>query len=206
MQKLLYFYSKFVQKILRGKCVSNSHIHKTACVNSGCSIHDSSLGRHSYVGYDCEIINTEIGSFCSLSSGIHIGLAQHPIAWVSTSPVFQDVTNSSIKCRYARLKLPESKRTKIGHDVWIGTNAIIKAGVNVGTGSVIASGAIVTKDVPPYAIVGGCPAKIIRFRFDGDRIKELLQSKWWKLSDSDLNKVGNLANKPTEFIDAIRTL
>jgi len=206
MQKLLYYYSKFFQKILRGKCVSNSLIHKSACVNSGCLIHDSSLGRYSYMGYDCEVINTDIGSFCSLSSGIHIGLAEHPTDWVSTSPVFQDVTNSSVKCRYARLKLPEPKRTQIGHDVWIGTNAIIKAGVNVGTGAVIASGAIVTKDVPPYAIVGGCPAKIIKFRFDEDMIKELLQSKWWELSDSDLSKVGKLANKPTEFTSALKAL
>lgn len=206
MQKLLYYYSKFFQKILRGKCVSNSLIHKSACVNSGCLIHNSSLGRYSYMGYDCEVINTDIGSFCSLSSGIHTGLAQHPIDWVSTSPVFQDVSNSSVKGRFAKLELPEPKRTTIGHDVWIGTNAIIKAGVNVGTGAVIASGAIVTKDVPPYAIVGGCPAKIIRFRFDDEMIKELLQSKWWELNESDLYKVGKFANKPMEFMKAIQAL
>lgn len=206
MPSFLYYYSKFVKKILRGKSLYSSSIDKTAKINSGCSLFNSSIGRYSYLGYDCEIINTEIGSFCSLSSGIHIGLAQHPIDWVSTSPVFQDVSNSSVKGRFAKLELPKPKRTRVGHDVWIGTNAIIKAGVNVGTGAVIASGAIVTKDVPPYAIVGGCPAKVIRFRFDEEIIKELLQSKWWELSESDLLKVGEFANKPTEFMKAIRAL
>ena len=106
MQSLLYYYSKVVQKVLRGKCVANSKIDGTACVNSGCSVYNSSLSRYSYMGYGCEVINTEIGSFCSLASGIHIGLAEYPIQWVSTSPVFQRVSNSSIKKRFAHIDVP----------------------------------------------------------------------------------------------------
>lgn len=199
MQSLLYYYSKFVQKMLRGKCIFNSKLDKTTCVNSGCSVVNCTIGRYSYIGYDCEVINAEIGSFCSLASGIHIGLAEHPVEWASTSPVFQDVTNSSIKKRFARNPLPKGRVTVLGHDVWIGTNAIIKKGVNIGTGAIIASGAVVTKDVEPYAIVGGCPAKVIRYRFSGDTIKLLLTSEWWNLDDKELTKIGEYVNQPILF-------
>lgn len=206
MQSLLYYYSKIVQKVLRGKCISNSKIDDTACINSGCSVHNSTIGRYSYMGYNCEIINTEIGSFCSLASGIHIGLAEHPIEWVSTSPVFQDVANSSIRKRLARNVVPKGKRTIIGHDVWIGTNAIIKKGISVGTGAVIASGAVVTKDVPPYAIVGGCPARLIRYRFKEEMVQELLNTKWWDLDESILAKLGLYINNPDAFCKKFKQL
>lgn len=199
MQSIGYYYSKFVLKVLRGKCIANSLIDKTACVNSGCSVYESSIGRYSYLGYDCEVINTVIGSFCSLASGIHIGLAEHPTDWVSTSPVFQAVKNSSIQKRFAHIALPEKGRTIIGHDVWIGTNAIVKKGVHVGTGAVIASGAVVTKDVEPYAIVGGCPAKVIRYRFSEDIIELLMTSEWWNLDDVKLEEIGMYANNPVAF-------
>lgn len=203
MQSLLYYYSKFVQKVFRGKSVTSSQIDPTAKINAGCSVYGSTVGRYSYMGYDCEVINTHIGSFCSLASGIHIGLAEHPTSWISTSPVFQNVKNSSVKKKFAHIPLPESKRTTIGHDVWIGTNAIIKKGVHIGIGAVIASGAVVTKDVEPYAIVGGCPAKLIRYRFDNDMIEKLLSSKWWEKDDSILEQIGHFANNPEAFLSVM---
>ena len=75
MLSLLYYYSKFVKKFLRGKSVADSKIDKTAIVNAGCNVLGCTIGRYSYMGYDCEVVNTEIGSFCSLASGIHIGEA-----------------------------------------------------------------------------------------------------------------------------------
>lgn len=203
MSSLLYYYSKVVKKILRGKSIYRSDIDKTAKINSGCSLFNSCVGRYSYLGYDCELINTEIGSFCSLASGIHIGLAEHPIDWVSTSPVFQDVSNSSIKVKFANLPAPVSKKTIVEHDVWIGTNVIVKAGIKIGTGAVIASGAVVTKDIPPYSIVGGVPAKIIRFRFDEETINALLSIKWWELSDEELKRYAPYINNPKAFIQQI---
>ena len=203
MQSLYYYFSKFIKKIVRGKCISGSRIDPTAKINTGCSVYGSTVGRYSYMGYDCEVINTDMGSFCSLASGIHIGLAEHPTSWISTSPVFQDVRNSSVKKKFARIPMPESRRTTIDHDVWIGTNAIIKKGVHVGTGAVIASGAVVTKDVEPYAIVGGCPAKLIRYRFDRDTIEKLLNSKWWEMDENILEQIGHFADNPEAFLSAV---
>lgn len=75
---------------------------------------------------------------------------------------------------------------EIGNDVWIGQNAVIMDGVKIGDGAIVAAGAVVTKDVAPYAIVGGVPAKLIKYRFDEATIKDLLRLKWWELSDKEI--------------------
>ena len=74
----------------------------------------------------------------------------------------------------------------IGNDVWIGANAMILGGITIGDGAIIGAGAVVTKDIPPYAIVGGIPARIIRYRFPNDVINALLSSQWWNLSENIL--------------------
>jgi len=83
-------------------------------------------------------------------------------------------------------RFEESRRTSIGHDVWIGASAIILDGVTVGHGAVIAAGAVVTKDVPPYAIVGGVPGKVLRMQFDNKKIDQLLLWQWWNLTLNQL--------------------
>ena len=93
--------------------------------------------------------------------------------------------------------------TVIEHDVWIGVNAVILAGVKIGTGAVIGSGAVVTRDVEPYAIVGGVPAKLIKFRFDADTIKKLMDSKWWEKNIDDLINHTDLLDKPDKFCELI---
>jgi acetyltransferase-like isoleucine patch superfamily enzyme len=80
------------------------------------------------------------------------------------------------------------REVSIGSDVWIGTRAIVLRGVNVGHGAIIAANAVVTKNVPDYAIVAGVPAKIIRYRFDPDKIKWLLESNWWELDKESANR------------------
>lgn len=203
MMTLSYLYSKFFKKILRGKCVINSNIHKTAKINSGATIVGSSIGRYSYTCYDDEIVNCEIGQFCSISDEVVIGGAEHPIAWVSTSPVFQNVKHSGPKRKFSEFEFEGIKKTVIGNDVWIGRRAIIKAGVQIGDGAVIASGSVVTKDVPPYAIVGGVPAKVIKYRFDDAMIAELLRTKWWDLAEEELQKYSHLITRPADFLKAI---
>ena len=91
-------------------------------------------------------------------------------------------------------------RTVIGSDVWIGINSMIKSGVKIGHGSIIGMGSVVTKDVEPYTIVGGCPAKVIKKRFSDGIILELLQSKWWELKESDLKILAKHIKDPVIFL------
>lgn len=198
MMTLSFLYAQFFKKVVRGKCVYNSKVEKTAKIYSVTHFYDSSLGRHSYIAYDCEINNCQIGSFCSIANNTNIGGPNHPLEWVSTSPVFC-ANGGGPKCHLGNLPEPIIAPTIVGHDVWIGARAIVMQGITIGTGAVVGAGAVVTKDVPPYAIVAGCPAKIIRFRFDEDTISRLLESKWWELSDEELANHANCMNNPKQF-------
>ena len=201
--KLSYIYAKVLRQ-LKGKAIRSSVVHPTAKVNAGCNIVNSSFGRYSYCGYDCQMVNTEIGAFCSIGDRVFIGAAEHPMDWVSMSPVFENTKHSGPSKRFAQIALPSAKRTEIGSDVWIGYGAIIKQGVCIGHGAVVGSGAVVTKDVPPYAVVGGVPAKIIKYRFDDNTISSLLESKWWEMSDEELQKYAHLIQSPRDFLTAIK--
>lgn len=180
-------YGKFV-KAIHGTCVYRCSIHKSAVIGRECNVVNSRINSYSYCGGDCQIVNTEIGSYCSISDHVFIGGAEHPMDWVSTSPVFQNVRHSGPKKRFAKFDLPKVKRTVIGNDVWIGHGVTIKQGVTIGNGAVVGSNALVTKDVPPYAIVGGVPAKTIKYRFPQEVINRLEEVQWWNLPDEEITK------------------
>lgn len=200
--QLIYF--KIRQKFLQGKVIRNSEVDKSATIQSGSQFVNSRMGRHSYAAYDCLICDCEIGNFCSIAQGVVIGAAEHPIERVSTSPAFEGITNSSPRARFADFPAPEAKRTIIGSDVWIGANAIIKGGVKIGHGAVIGAGAVVTKDVAPYAIAVGCPAKFIRYRFDESIRHRLLLSKWWELPDHSIKTMADKISSPADFLEALQ--
>ena len=204
--KISYIYAKAFKKIIRGKAVNNSVIDKTTKVNSGSCIINSVIGRYNNIGYDNELNNVEIGNFCSFSDHVFIGGDEHPLEWVSTSPVFESVKHSGPSRKFANFDVPKSRRTIIGHDVWIAHGVCIKAGVKVGTGAAIGTGAVVTKDIPPYAIVAGVPAKIIRYRFDEETINGLLESKWWNLNEDQLSVVAKYIKEPQKFIMEVKNL
>lgn len=199
--KILYFWSKILKKV-RGVAIKNSVIHVSSKVESGSLFVNSTMLRHSFCGYNCEVINVDIGSFCSIANGVIIGGGMHPTDWVSTSPVFYS-GRDSIKKKYSEHQRTTPEKVSIGHDVWIGQNALVKQGVSIGTGAVIGMGSIVTKNVAPYSIVAGCPAKIIKTRFDDALVKRLLDSEWWSLDDSILDKSGEFSRDPVLFLESL---
>ena len=197
-----YYWSKFMKKI-RGSSVVGSFVHKTSKIEAGSAFVNSKMDKHSFCGYDCEINQTIIGKFCSIANNVVIGGGMHPMNWVSTSPVFYE-GRDSVKTKFSTHTREALRTTVIGHDVWIGQNVIIKQGVSIGTGSVIGMGSIVTKDVDPYTIVAGNPAKLIRNRFDDFIIKNLMQSKWWDMNEKKLNSVSKYIKEPELFLEKIQ--
>lgn len=196
--KPIYYWSKLLIK-LRGSAVIGSSIHPTSKIESGSHIVNSSFDRYSFCGYNCKIINCEVGSFVSIADNAVIGGARHPIEWASTSPVFYEGRDSIVK-KFSRHELPNHKPTIIGSDVWIGDRAMIKAGVEIGHGAVIGMGSVVTKNVLPYTIVGGNPAKLIRMRFDNNVIERLLTSRWWEKSDQEIEVYAKNVKSIEQFL------
>ena len=139
------------------------------------------IGKHSYGELEVRAFTPEaqlvIGDYCSFSQGVRILLGgEHNLHWVSTFPWQQIFPNAKIRDGDVA---PKSDNVFIGNDVWVGTDVLIMAGVTVGDGAVIGAGAVVTKDVLPYMVVGGVPAKVIKSRFGMDEIEFLLELKWW---------------------------
>jgi acetyltransferase-like isoleucine patch superfamily enzyme len=197
-----YFLALILNKFFR-KCrlcaVKNSEVRDSAAIESGTNLINSSISRHSFCGYDCSIINASIGSFCSIASNVSIGGVAHPTHFVSTSPVFLS-HKDSVKAKFANFHYLPVVKTTIGHDVWIGEGAYIKAGVTIGNGSVVGMGSIVTKDVLPYSIVAGNPARLIRMRFEPVIIEGLLKMQWWDLPESELKQLAPYFNNPAALL------
>jgi acetyltransferase-like isoleucine patch superfamily enzyme len=165
-------------------------------------------GKHTYgpepkmIGSPEIAIGSKIGKFCSIAENLQfIVRGAHMVDWITTYP-FSEMWNMDVPLH----DLPPHSPIIIGNDVWVAANVKIKQGVTIGDGAVLATECFVTKDVPPYAVVGGNPAKIIKYRFTEDQIKELLEIRWWDWEDEKIKKfVPLFLSKDTnKFIEAAK--
>lgn len=160
--------------------IVNSRIGEYCEIDRRNYIHNSIIGRFTYSGWNTYIGFTEIGKFCSISRNVDIGGCEHNYKAVTTMPakkIMQMKTGS-------RPDWKECEKVHIGNDVWIGQGAAIlnKGGITIADGAVVAAGAVVCKDIGPYEIWGGVPAKFIKYRFCKEWIMKLLEIEWWNFS------------------------
>lgn len=151
------------------------------------------VGKQTYSSMDLYVANpkdTSIGAFCSIGSRVRIGHGTHPLNYISSSPYFY-----LDRLEYKTDKTPSHNEWEvlmpvhIGNDVWIGDDVFIKNGIIIGDGAVIGAKSVVTHDVPPYAVVAGNPAKVLRYRFSAEIIIKLLKLKWWNLPDDVIKQI-----------------
>lgn len=195
--------------------LENEGGNKNDIVYRGCKI-----GRYTY-GYESLLefypIAESIGRYCSINGTAKI-YNNHPMESVTTHPMLDhilfypwEVYENRLRCvqtygiyddnaEFENSLIRNNRPVVIGNDVWIGANVVILPGVNIGDGAVLAAGAVVTRDVAPYAIVGGVPAKTIRYRFEEKMIEKFLEIKWWDWEIDEIEKNIELFYRPEEFI------
>lgn len=214
-----------------GAYISDRALFEAPCAPKGLAIfHGFELGAFSYgvSGFCSEV---RIGRYCSFGEAIQIGRGAHPTAWMSTSPFFYAYNGGMFNIgtefkeseEYHRFRpsLPGIipiknsrtindflKPTVIGNDVWIGHGAFIAQGVMIGNGAVVAGASVVTKDVPPYAIVGGNPAQVLKMRFTTDQFCRLEKLAWWRFAPWQLKDIsyGNIDDALDQLEERIPSL
>lgn len=164
--------------------VERCSLGKNVVINRRSYINDSTIGDYSYTGINTTMNFTKMGKFCSIARNVDLGGFNHDYHKFTTMPMF----------RMQQMKRGDKPVTKheeychIGNDVWIAAGAQVLHKVSIGDGAIVGGGAVVTKDVPPYAIVAGVPARIIKYRFDEKTICELLKIKWWDWPENVLQE------------------
>ena len=198
--------------------VAGEFANKEDIVYRGCHVGKYTYGYEHLLEYYALV--ESIGRFCSINNTAKIW-NNHPIDYITTHPLLDHIAFYSWETAqrrsemikkygkyhenllYGESELRNGTPIVIGNDVWIGANVIILPGVHVGDGAVLAAGAVVTKDVDDYAIVGGVPAKIIRYRFSKEEIIKLKQVQWWNWTEEEIEDNLELLYNPRKFFDTL---
>lgn len=175
--------------------VRNSYLGTHVRIDRNNFIIDSTLGDYTYTGPFLMMFKACIGNFTSISYGVTIGPPEHNYSRLTQHPFI-------IRPEYGILSKEEiiendelNDPMMIGNDVWIGCNSTILRGVEIGDGAIVGANSVVTKNVPPYAIVAGCPAKVLKYRFEPEIIERLLRLKWWEWDIDKIRKNKSLFTK-----------
>ena len=170
------------------KIDNKSRISRKAKVYGRVQVTNATMDDYSYIGRNSRLIHADVGKFCSIAGETKIGMGTHTLDKISTSPIFTEAKNGTKHSWVKESAVNPFNRVKVGNDVWIGVRTMVMGGVTIGDGAVIGAGSIVTKDVPPYAVVVGVPAKVIRYRFTQEQIDTLLAHPWWQLPEEQLKE------------------
>ena len=180
-------------------------------VEDGTSLSHCRVGYFSYIAAAAELSYTDIGKYSCIGPRVRTVRGQHPVDRVSVHPSFYAVKTP---CGYSYVDenrfeeyryVDADYAVRIGSDVWIGSDVILMEGVSVGDGAVVAAGAVVVKDVEPYCIVGGVPAKAIKYRFSSEVIHQLLEIRWWERDEAWISGHAELFDKVERFLSAVKS-
>lgn len=163
--KTIYYTIKFLL-LYPSNIFNHNKLNSTNRIAEDVSLKYCCIGNYNYIARRCSFYNVKTGNYCCFGPDVHIGGMQHSYWWYSMSPLLSD------KCE-------QPKQTIIGNDVWIAAGCIIKQGITIGDGAVIGANSFVNKDVEPFSIVAGSPAKLIKYRFDENIQKAIADSEYW---------------------------
>lgn len=177
-------------RVDRGARLNQTIVDEWSAIQADAILSASEIGSNTYIGRRAMVASTRIGRFCSIGPNVVCGYGTHPIKWPSSSPLFYSTLSQTGRSFASdeSSRFNESDQVHVGNDVWIGANAVVRNGVTIGHGAVIGAMAMVTKDVPPYAVIGGVPARILKMRFSDRNIARLLQVEWWAFPDHILRE------------------
>lgn len=210
--KNLYLSRKFHVMLSKSSLIGISSVFEGKNRVGKNTVFDGYMGRCSYIGNNAWLECVKIGRYCAIANGVSVATGRHPMNMVSQHPMFYSTAKQNgytyiDQTIYEERIFADAQKkydVVIENDVWIGLNAVLIGGVKIGNGAVIAAGAVVTKDVPDYAVVAGVPARIIRYRFDNQQIQMLLHDAWWNKDEIWLKNHTYAFSGVDEYLSVIK--